>query len=135
MPASTVTEFLYLTPQAERLGRCAEAREPLRRAIAADPGPATLDARLPLGRPAISAGPDDDEAEAERNLATARSLDEPAGAMRSAAAFQGLALRARHWYYPDSYEPDAPASAFRGGSAMHSLARRAGRIHVLAGVI
>jgi hypothetical protein len=62
--------------------------------------------------------------------------DEPAGAMRSAAgAIHELALRARHRYYPDSYEPEAPASAFRGRSAMHSLARRAGRIHVLAGVI
>jgi hypothetical protein len=135
MPASSVTEFLYLALQAERLGRSAEARERLRRAIAADPGPATRDARLRLGRPALAAGPDDDEAEAERELEMARSLDQPAGAMRSAATIHGLAPRARHWYYPDSYEPEARASAFRGRSAMHSLARRPGRIHVLAGVI
>jgi hypothetical protein len=101
MPASTVTEFLYLAHQAERLGRCAEVREWLRQMIALDGGPATLDARLRLGRPAIPAGPDDDAAEAERELATARTLDEPAEAMRLAAgAIHGLAARAYHRYDP-----------------------------------
>ena len=50
MSAPTVTELLDLALQAERLGRCAEARESLRRAIALDGGPATLEARLRLGR-------------------------------------------------------------------------------------
>jgi hypothetical protein len=100
MPASTVTEFLYFASRPSAWGD-AEVRERLRRANAADPGPATLDARLRLGRPAIAARPDDDQVEAERNLATAGSLQEKAGAMWPAAgAIHGLALRAPHRYDP-----------------------------------
>jgi len=56
MSTPTVTELLDLALQAERLGRFAEAREPLRRVTAMDGGPATLDARLKLERLLIEPG-------------------------------------------------------------------------------
>jgi class 3 adenylate cyclase/tetratricopeptide (TPR) repeat protein len=97
MSAPTLTELLDLALQAERLGRFAEARESLRKAIALDGGPATLDARLRLGRLLIGTSQESDLAEAERELTTARSLAEQAGAQRSAAvAIHGLALLARN---------------------------------------
>jgi class 3 adenylate cyclase len=96
MSTPTVTELLDRALQAERLGRFPDARDWLRRAIAADGGPPTLDARLRLGRLAIASGQDEDEIEAQRELATARALAEQIGAMRSvAAAIALLALLAR----------------------------------------
>jgi class 3 adenylate cyclase len=85
MPIPAVTELLDLAIQAERMGRFAGARDFLRRAIALE-GAAALDGRLRLGRLAIAAGQEPDQAEAERELAAARSLAEQTGAMRSAAA-------------------------------------------------
>ena len=94
MPTPTVTALLDLALKAERLGRFPEAREKLRRAIALDGDPATLDARLRLGRLLIETGQQDNHAEAERELLRACALAEQTGAMRStAAAVHLLALR------------------------------------------
>ena len=101
MSTPTVTELLDLALQAERLGRFAESREFLRRAIALDGGPATLEARLRLGRLSIAAGQEEDQAGAERELTTALALAEQAGAIRSAAAaIHLLALLARQRHDP-----------------------------------
>jgi class 3 adenylate cyclase len=96
MAESRVDELLDAALQSERLGQFAAAREWLRRAIAAEAGPATLEARLRLGRLAIAAGQEGDQAEAEQQLSAARELAEAAGATRSAAAaIHSLALLAR----------------------------------------
>lgn len=96
MSAPTVTELLDLALKAERLGKFAEARERLRQAIAVDGGPATLDARLRLGRLSVLTGQEADHLEAELQLTAARSLAEQVGATRSgAAAIALLALLAR----------------------------------------
>jgi class 3 adenylate cyclase len=96
MSAPTVNELLDLALKAERLGKFPEARERLRQAIAVDGGPATLDARLRLGRLSVFAGQEADHLEAERQLTIARSLAEQVGATQSAAAaIHFLALLAR----------------------------------------
>jgi len=81
-----VTKLLDHTLQTERLGRFAEARDLLRRVIAIDGGPATLEARLKLGRLLIESGQESDHAEAEQELASARSLAGAAGAPRQSAS-------------------------------------------------
>ncbi len=96
MSTPTVTELLDLALQAERLGRFADAREQLRRVIGLDGGPTMLEARLRLGRLLIESGRTADQAEADKELATARALAEQTGATRSAAAaIHLLALLAR----------------------------------------
>jgi class 3 adenylate cyclase/tetratricopeptide (TPR) repeat protein len=95
MAEMRIDELLDLALQSEHTGRFAEARELLRQAIALDPGPATLEARLRLGRLAV-AGTAEDQAEAEREFSAARALAEASGATRSAAAaIHALALLAR----------------------------------------
>ena len=86
MVATTVTESLDFALKAEQVGRFAEAREWLRQPIALDGGPATLDARLRLGRRLIESGEQVDHVEAEREISAARAQAEQTGTTRSAAA-------------------------------------------------
>jgi class 3 adenylate cyclase/tetratricopeptide (TPR) repeat protein len=124
MSTPTLTELLDLALQAERQGQFAEARESLRRAIALDAGPATLDARLRLGRLLSGTGQESDLAEAERELATARSLAEQAGALRSAAAaIHGLALLARNRHDLAQAQQLLDQSPVAGEAAIPSPAR------------
>ncbi len=97
-----LTGMLEQALQAERSGRFGEAREWLRRLIAADGGLATLEGRLRLARLAIAAGCDEDLLEAEQELSQARSLAEQAGATQTlAAAIHLLAALAGARYQPD----------------------------------
>jgi class 3 adenylate cyclase/tetratricopeptide (TPR) repeat protein len=124
MPPQPVNEFLDTALKAERSGRLGEARECLRSAIAQDGGPATLDARLRLGRLAIAGGQPEDDSEAERELSTARSLAEHSGAKRSAAvAIHLLALLARSRHDRDRAQKLLDESPVALEAAVPSAAR------------
>ncbi len=124
MAPPRVTELLDVALQAERRGRFAEARDWLRRAIDLDVGPATLEARLRLGRLLIESGQDIDQTMAERELAAARSLAEQTGAMRSSAvAIHLLALLARRRHDPQRARKLLDESPEAGEAAMASTAR------------
>jgi len=124
MSTPTVTELLDIALQAERLGRFAEARDWLRPLIALDGGPATLDARLRLGRLLIESGQQGDHAEAEQELSRARALAEQTGAMRSAAAaVHLLALLAFHRSDPERAQRLLAESPVAGEAAVPSPAR------------
>ncbi len=124
MAESRLTELLDKAIQSERSGRFAEARDWLRQAIAEDDGVASMESRLMLGRLSIAAGGDDDHAEAERELSTARSLAEQVGATHSRAhAIHLLAWLAAARYQVDlaqqllaespAADPFSPPSAAR----------------------
>jgi class 3 adenylate cyclase len=119
-----MTELLDLALKAERLGRFAETRELLCRAIALDEGPASLDARLRLGRLLIETGQAPDRSDAEQELVAARSLAEQTGALRSAAAaIHLLALLARNRHDRELAQKLLEQSPVAGEAADPSPAR------------
>ena len=78
--------MLDLALQAERPLRFAMAHEQLRRAIALDGGPATLDARLKLGRLLIESEQDFDRDRSEADYGTVRKRLPPAQPSRDVIA-------------------------------------------------
>jgi class 3 adenylate cyclase/tetratricopeptide (TPR) repeat protein len=124
MLSPTLTELLDHALQAERLGRFSEARDLLRRAIALDGGPPTLDARLRLARLLIESGQRDDHPDAEQELSMARALAEQTGAKLSAAvAVHLLALLALHQIDPERAQRLLTQSPVAGDAAVPSPAR------------
>jgi class 3 adenylate cyclase len=92
MEPSTAIQLIHKAIEAERDGRCNEARERLRQVVAQGDTPSTLDARLRLGLSLIYGGPAG-YAEAEEVLLTARTQAEKASAPRQQArALHLLAL-------------------------------------------